>query len=68
MSDSNTFGKSVLRWLGFAADFASSVFGGSPIGLTEIVPEGDKPRPTGEDDDTHGIDPDEPNATNSTGA
>ena len=59
MSDGESFLSATLRWLGAAADFAASVCGGAPIGITTDVAtppplSGDEPATEREPEDDDG--------------
>lgn len=53
MSDFHRYRKTLSRWLGFAADFASSATTGSPMGVTTDTPAEppDKTRNRGKEGD-----------------
>jgi hypothetical protein len=69
MGHSNSYRKAVSKWLGFAADFASSVTSGSPIGVTTDIPAEapDKARSGGKEVDNRGIERDSSEPTTGTG-
>jgi hypothetical protein len=72
MRDIKKYRAALLRWLGFAADFAASASSGSPIGFTTDVPtSGTATTPAAkaaEESDGHGLDPQDPDPTEGTGA
>jgi hypothetical protein len=45
--EQTNFMTGVFRWLGFAADFVSSVFGGGPVGITTDMPPTKQPSDDG---------------------